>query len=795
MKYILVIIVLFTEFATPAIAQHKFTGVVSSAKSHESLPSANILVKDTYRGTVTNKNGTFSISIPDSLMPVTLIVRYIGYKNSRRTLTKSSKTKQDFILQPSVAEMEEIVVTDEDPAMRIMRQVIKHKQQWRKELQTYQAHAYTRQVLSNDTSIVSITESASDVFWDIDKGHREILKSKRQTANIEATDNIAAVSYSPNLYDDNIEIASFSLVGVTNPNALQYYNFKLLGQTSIDDQTVYKIAVGPDRKLQPLFKGTIYVLKKDYALLKVRLTTNDVVDFPNPVQSFDSYYNQQFSNFGKSLWLPVNMKISGDLKISMMGLEFPKMKFKQLSRISNYNVNVALPDSLYRDDKSFAIDSLTVRSDSLINNQITSVPLSEDEKDAYNTIDSTATLQKVFKPTGFLAPLVNSDNDDESDSGLLSFTEEIPGKITPDLAYNRVDQAHLGLTYNIDMAERFSFSLGGGYSTGYEKWSYLGGITAEWLQKDWLNAELGWEYSAATATQGNTQIYTPLVLIIPNLMGSDGYMDYYRSEGWSAFSEFKFPEQELSLSVGFNNKRERSLSTTTAYDILGTRNYQQNPAVDEGRLHSIDITAGFKLNNGYNFGVTGRKYAKVSFEHSSDALGSDFSFDQYTTSFSWSFPTFYKRRLLPNTLDIHGKAGTYSGTLPRQKLGIVDVGLARGTPFGVMKTAHGRPFKGSRYYAIQLEHNFRTIPFEILGLTPLVERDIGIIAFAGVAQTWPQYSKQGFMNRIYNPKSTDGTHWEVGASLNGIFGLFRLDFATRLDDPSLVVGVSVARLF
>ncbi|MCW9705236.1 DUF5686 and carboxypeptidase-like regulatory domain-containing protein [Fodinibius salsisoli] len=785
---------------TSVFAQKVIRGTLTDAKTGETLPSANISIENTYRGTISNENGNYSLVIPDTLLPATIQLRYIGYQTRSITITASSATQQDIALMPSVTEMEAITVTDEDPGMRIMREVIRRKQQWRQQLDTYSAEAYTRQTLANDTSIVSITESASQVYWHKEEGHREVLKSKRQTANIEASDNFAGVSYLPNLYDDNVDIAGFDVVGITHPDALDYYDFELVDQTSIDEQTVYKIKVIPARKLQPLFKGTAFVLDDEYALLEVDLKPNEVVTFPRPVKSFATSYQQQFNNFGQDYWLPIDMRITGDLKISLIGLNFPRINFKQLSRITNYQVNTDLPDSLYQQDDTFSIDSLTVQSDSLIARQASTVPLSEDEEEAYATLDSTATLEKAFKPSGFLARYIDDDEEEEekdssSGNGFRPF-KYIPGSITPDGRYNRVDELFLGLKYKVEPLDRLILRGNGGYSTGYEQWSYGGGLSVEWLQEGPLESTVGWQYSARTSTRYTSHIYSPYFTIIPNLLGNTGYFDYYRSEGYRAFSKWELPGKELAFEIGFNSEEHQSLPTTTAYDLLGRNgNYRFNPAINEGRLNALNFVTGYNLDEAYNFGVTGQKYIRFEVEHSSDALGSDFNFSRYETRLAWSFSTFYKRRLLPNTLDVGVKAGTFSGDLPYQKLGIIDGAIGPLGPYGILRAARGRPYEGEQYVAFHAEHNFRTIPFEAIGLKPLVDRDIGLILFAGAAKTWgpdtiPQQSMDG-----YALHGTNGTHWEAGASLNGILGLFRVDFAARIDQPTLLINIGVARLF
>lgn len=782
--------------AHPALGQLTISGTIYDADTGETLPSANISIENTYRGTISNRSGAYSLSIPDSLLPATVVVRYIGFESARRVIKAGSSRRQDFRLQPSVTEMEAITVTDEDPAIRIMRQVIKRKQQWRDQLNTYKAEAYTRQTVSNDTSIVMITESVSTAFWDKEKGHREVLKSRKQTANLDAADNFAGVSYLPNFYDDNIEIAGFEVVGVTHPDALKFYDFKLLNQTTRDSETVYEIQVIPARKLQPLFTGTIYVLDGVYALLEVSLKPNEVVDFPQPIKDFNSYYEQQFNNYGQDFWLPVDMRINGEIKIKMIGLEFPLIQFRQLSRITDYQVNVPLPDSLYADDDLFAVDSTTINSDSLFNRNIDTVPLSNDEQEAYATLDSTATLEKAFKPSGFLARFV--EEDDESGDSKPGFLSGIPGSISPVLRYNRVDELHAGLRYSVNPADKLELRFSGGYSTGYEEWSYGAGFTYDLYGKDRFRQSIGFDYKARTLQRYESQVYSPVMILFGNLLGYENYYDYYRNEGYRVFTKLKFSGADLSATLGYNSEKHRSLNTTSAYDILGRDNTPRlNPAIPEGRLHSLDITAGYNLDENYSLGVTGLKRAGIYIEHSEDWLGSDFGFTRYTAALDWNFNTFYKRRFLPNTLDLKLSAGTFSGTLPPQRYGIADVAPGIVSFFGSLKTQRFQPYEGEQYLSLFAEHNFRTVPFEILGIRPLVEREVGIIVFGGVGKTWVSEERREALESSlgFRPNVTNGSHVEAGISLNKVFGLFRVDFAQRLDEPAFLVNIGIARLF
>lgn len=799
--------ILCLAFAGNAPAQKVIRGTVTDAESGETLPSTNISIEGSYRGTIANADGRYSLSIADSLLPARLRVRFLGYETEYRTITRASEEVQNFRLRPAVRQLGEIVVTGEDPAVRIMREVIRRKQIWRAKLENYKAEAYTRQTLSNDTSIVMISETASTAYWDRQMGHREVVRSRRQTANIEESENFAGVSYVPNFYDDNIDIAGFEVVGVTHPDALNYYDFEIVDRTMLDERTVYEIEVTPARKLQPLFKGRIWVLDEVYAMLEVRLTPNDVVAFPPPVRAFKSFYEQQFDNYGREFWLPVDVRIEGEIKISMIGLNFPWIRFRQVARITDYEVNTQLPDSLYRREKTFAVDTVSTGNDTLRLRGMDPIPLSERERQAYATLDSTATLEKAFQPSGFLVNLLDleleaGDGDGgpagEGTGGENSGGFDVPGSLEPELRFNRVDELFTGARWSVNPVQNITLDLEGGYSTGYRQGSWGGGLSYRFSWGGSYRQRIGLRYAAGTRSRFDSEVYTPLVTLLPNLLGYRNYFDYYRAEGWEATARLDDRNMDLSLELGYLSERHRSLAASSGYDLLGSRApVRFNPAVAEGILRSLRAVAGYNRNEEYTYGVTGLRRAVVGMEFSSGALESDFDFRRMAARMEWNVPTFHLRRILPNTLDLVFAAGTASGSLPPQRLGAVDGALGLFSPFGALKTVRDRPYEGKHWLMLAAEHNFRTVPFELLGLDLAVRRNWSLIAFGGMARTWMGKGRVEEIERLYGftPRLTDPLHYEAGISLNGILGIFRVDFARRLDRPAFLVNLGLARYF
>ncbi|MGF1671845.1 MAG: DUF5686 family protein [Balneolaceae bacterium] len=791
-------ILLLLLFPVTLSAQQTIRGIVLDAESNEPLPSANILIEDSYTGTITNREGEFILSIEK--LPATLIFRYIGYQTETVRITEFDSENLEVKLKPAVVEMDEIVVTEKDPGLSIMELVIERKKIWREELKTYQANAYTRQSLENDTSIVSITESVSEVFWDREKGHREIIKSRSQTSNIAENQNFAGVNYLPNFYDDNIEIAGFNLVGVTHTDALKFYDFKLLDVLKMDDKLVYEIEVTPKRKLQPTFEGTVYVLDQEYALIEVKLKPNRVVNFPPPVQDFNLSYEQQFNNFGGDAWLPVDMRIKGDVLISMIGLRFPSIRFNLMSAISGYKINTELPDTLYQKKSVFSVDTLSVQSDSLIQiSRLENIPLTKDEEAAYAEIDSTQTLKKAFRPSGFLADMV-MDDDNESGSNLFSgnFGNVIPDGFALKLHFNRADGFHLGGRYERKI-EGFNARGFIGFNTNSDFLDYGGSSSRQIIRSNSLSVSVFGNYSVETNSRYGSLLYTNITNSFTSFFGARDYFDYFRSEQFTLGAGIKLHKQDLNTNIAYHTDYQKSFTDPDVFDysLFGFHETRRvNPGIDDGTLRSLrfDIEWNYERNN---YGFTGRRQAAIRMEHSDEWLNSDFSFTTGRIELDYNFRTFFPRRLFANTLDVHVSAGTSFGTAPLQRFGSIDGSVAGFTPFGVLKTLRHLPYEGDEYWLVAAEHNFRSVPFEWLGLWKLADRGMGIIVFGGAGKTrLKTRSEADIVEEFgFRPRLSDGIHTEAGISLNNIFSIARLDFAKRLDSPGFFVGFSVPRIF
>lgn len=805
-------------FIPPAVAQTTVRGTVTDTDG-QPLPSANIQIADTYRGTITNADGDFTLQL--EALPATLIVRYIGYETVRRTIAQPLDAPLRIALPPSTLEMDEVVVTGENPAEQIMRRVIERKQQWWADLRTYQVDAYNRFTIANDTGIVSIVETQTQTFWDKEEGMREVQTAKRQTANLDIEEALPAALFVTNLYDDDIEIGGHTLMGVTHPDALHHYTFTLDSTRAIDGQLVYDIGVQPDGRLRSAFEGRVAVLDSAYALLEADLRPNRSFVFPPPVRNYRVHLTQQFSNFGGAFWLPVDLRATHEVNISFTGLiSLPPIRLDQVSRLSGYETNVPLPDSLYQRDRVVVMDSTALaRIDSLAAQPITvdtlalidaSVPLTEAERRAYAQIDSTATMERAFAPRGPLGRLIRARMNDEDDASSSSggpvatqASSEVGGldverQLRPRLWYNRVEGLHAGAAVQFDVEDRFVMEGRGGYNTSAGapvRWTYGG--TARLRVGPGRRTSLSGSYQYGVDRRYRSPIYGRVANSIWTVGGGTDYFDYLGNERVRIGIGHRLRTRDARVQVGFNNERHFSVDRNTSYDLFSRDALQPiNPSINDGILRSVDV----QLDLGGSaplLGIFGENHLAVRVEHSNDDwLQSDFDFTRFHLQLDGHIETFFQRRLLPNALDVRLVGGTFTGTLPVQRFGIVDASWRPFSVFGALRTLEDRPYQGEQYLGFFWEHSFRTVPLELLGLYGLAEQGYNLLIHGGHGRTWISDERQTALLQEGIPiVDSDGMHHELGISMSGLFGAFRLDLTKRLDAPGFTLGLGLARLY
>jgi hypothetical protein len=166
-----------------------------------------------------------------------------------------------------------------------------------------------------------------------------------------------------------------------------------------------------------------------------------------------------------------------------------------------------------------------------------------------------------------------------------------------------------------------------------------------------------------------------------------------------------------------------------------------------------------------------------SVEHADPSLtGGDFAFTRYDGVLSLTIPTFATRFLLKPGFRIRASGGTTSGTPPPQRFFDLESASSVISPLGTMHALNVKEYSGTSYVTLNVEHNFRSLPFLALDIPFLYENEIELIIHGGAAKTWSR--------DLAGPSNiTKGWYSEAGIAIGRIFGVLRLDGTWRVSSP------------
>jgi hypothetical protein len=768
---VLAILVLLAGFGLPTVR-----GTVSDAESGTPLVGATVQVKGTWSGTMVNTEGHFQLDVV--AFPAELEIRHIGYRTVIVLLEAQPEQRLIIRMEPSSIEMPVLEITGEDPAIGIMRRVIVRKQETRKDLETWIGDAYNRFRMENDTGIVSIWESFTRAHWDRSRGFREVSVWQDRTANTDVADVLPAAMLVVNLYDDNVEVAGHTLMGVTHPDALDHYTFRLDSLRAMDSSVVYDIMVEPRRRTVSGFVGRISVLEEEWAMISVELRPGRAFLFPPPVDRFDITYRQQYSRFGGRHWLPVGLVSEADIDIALGPLlTFPTFRVRQLSQLSGFQINVPLPDSLYESDQRVVVDSISAGR--LRPADMARVPLTEREQLAYATIDSTLTMEKAFEPGGLLGRLARVDSE-AGPSGTETSGRSLPGvlgavRLRPEFWVNRVEGGHVGLWTYVGIPG--GVDVGGRLAYSQESTSWSGSLFAQ--RSGPVGVRVQWDRGVAIRNPG--RLRGALFNSVSVVAGTSDYFDYVHLDGVTM--ELTMDVRDWRLSSAFRSHIHDSVSQRVRQTFIG-RNLPLLPnlSVPRERLQSVS----FGLDRTWEYApraIGPQRRVSVVVEQ-----GVNVRFTRVDGELLWRIPTFLRRRLLPPAFDVRLAAGLADNQVPLVRLGLVD-GSGTFSSFGGLRTRPDRPYEGSRYALFAWEHTFRTLPFEWLGWNAPVRRHLNVIVHGAHGTAWLPRGHPA------EDRASRGVHQELGLSLSGLFTVVRLDATWRLDKQDFVPGLSISRIF
>jgi hypothetical protein len=284
---VFLVINFFEANATPV------TGRVMDADGH-SLAFASIWVQGSKQGISANADGYFELNLAPGKYRI--ICQYVGFAKQEQTITVGNERVQlDFVLQKQELMLPDVIISNkEDPAYRLIREMIKQQKVNQQRSQEFSCLVYSKgQLRLRDFPARFLSQKVD--FEDGDTSKKKFLylsetisryaQKSGQEKKVEVISSKVsgdsdgfglAVPDQYSLYQ-NIVLPGTRLnprgfISPLSASTFLYYRFKLLGSFVENNKVHSRIQVIPKRKSEPVFAGEITIVQEDWQLYSVDLT-------------------------------------------------------------------------------------------------------------------------------------------------------------------------------------------------------------------------------------------------------------------------------------------------------------------------------------------------------------------------------------------------------------------------------------------------------------------------------------------------------------------------------------------
>ena len=260
------------DFVPEQITNFVIIGTLLDKETGIPISSATVGVRGTSIGSITNQNGDFKLSLPDSLKNDSITFSHIGYLSQDIEYALLIGRHNILSLEPKVVPSQEVVIRRSDPK-KLLREMIERRNKNYSHTPVYLTTFY-REGVQLKNKFQNLSEAVFKVYktssYSSVPDQVKLLKMSR-LSNVEAKDSLLVkvksgiqACFQMDIMKD---MPSF-LIPDAGDNG---YLYTSQGVTFIDDRCVNVIHFAQKKEIiEPLYCGDLYIDAETNALLQAR---------------------------------------------------------------------------------------------------------------------------------------------------------------------------------------------------------------------------------------------------------------------------------------------------------------------------------------------------------------------------------------------------------------------------------------------------------------------------------------------------------------------------------------------
>ncbi len=811
--------VFFFLFSFILFSQTKVGGIVVD-ESGAPIAFANIFLKNSTDGTITNDNGRFYLESDDTYQ--ILLISFIGYETIELELPQKVNYGLEIVLKESAEQLKEVVVytgkqsKKDNPAIDILKKIwAKKRENGVRKFKQYQFDKYEKIefdlntidsaliqsklfkglefMFDNlDTSRVTgktylpffLNESFSRVYGDnqLELEKEDVLGNKN--SGFEGNQSITAFVedlYSDyDIYDNYLKFFDKSFTSPLSKTGVDTYNYVLSDSAFIDNKWCYNIIYYPRRKNELTFKGDFWVNDTTYAIKNINMQVTKSANI-NWVKEI--YIEQDFDVVNDSVFLLKRDYMLSDFSFSKKE-QSRGVYGKRTTVYDNYAFDINRPEEFYKaqsdpyDPRVFSRDSTFWRNARLES-------LNEDESGIFKLLDTLKTVPK-FRSYYNIVSILGSGYI-EIDKWNIDI-----GDIYSTFGFNDAEGARIRAGARTFFGQNDTWRLEGYMAYGFSDKKFKHGFSGKFLldRKTRLILsggnrrdieQLGLSLTSTNDVLGRSIASSSLVTV--------GANDRLTNINLSTANLEIEPVRNFRVRFG-GSFRTLSSALPNAFSLDYVDD--SSPTGISSEIKQFDISTTLIYTPGKRTIGYGVERKNINDEHSTLVLNytkgiegflqSDFDYQRLQFSYRqpWQIGGFGR---LTSSLEL----GKTFGEVP---LGLLSVVPGNQTLFSLYNTFPNLDFYEfvtDTYATLHLEHNFNGRLFSRI---PLL-RKLNLREIVGLRGAWGQLSNENIAlsapTNIPLVAPEDQIYWEYSFGVGNIFKILRIDFNFRgnyLDNPN-----------
>lgn len=412
-------------------------GSIRDAKTRESIPFANVIIKNTTNGIMSDNNGQFNLVVEK--FPCTLVIKFIGYK-TKEVIIENENQFLDIVLEEDVYSLNEITVKPDNSYERsLLKKIIRNRKKNNpNNFPTLSYTDYTRTTvfLSNlgiKTSHSRTFKKSADAFVktrdstlmmpffmaETIREHRRENKIDQNQITAHKSDGILPqvntqinsvlnkkITTEFNFYDNQINILTRGFPSPISSTGLLYYNIYLSDSTLYNNVKHYKFNYFPKSNKNITFQGHFWVEKGTWALTEIKASLPNSANL-NFVKDLEVFINYKKLNSNK--WFYKTQKINLKLTINKKEDKKRKKKNFNIQKLICYRsakVN-GLSDMNKSPQSKYSLNNSNINDEKILVIRKIVAPLDTFEQSVYNGIKKLKENKFIKVADKFSAMTIN----------------------------------------------------------------------------------------------------------------------------------------------------------------------------------------------------------------------------------------------------------------------------------------------------------------------------------------------------------------------------------------------------